>query len=73
MSIVFSEHAKEQLKRRKISQVKIIQVVRKPQDIITSYRRRKLRRLQNGGRILQVVTITEGSKIIIISGYYIKK
>ena len=71
MSIVFSEHAKEQLKRRKISQAKIIQVVRKPQDIITSYRRRKLRRVQNGGRILQVVTITEGSKIIIISGYYI--
>jgi hypothetical protein len=73
MSIVFSEHVKEQLKRRKISQVKIIQVVRKPQDVITSYRRRKLRRVQNGGKILQLVTITEGSKIIIISGYYIKK
>lgn len=73
MSIEFSKHAKEQLRRRKISQKLAIKVIRNPEETLSSYRRRKLRRVVSGDKILQIVTITEGSKITIVSGYYIRR
>lgn len=43
MPIVFSDHAKAQLKRRGISQKRAIETVRDPQDIISSFKTRRLR------------------------------
>ena len=73
MPIVFSNHAKFQLRKRHISQKKILETVRNPEEIRTSFKKRRLRRKLLGDKILQVVTITEGSRITVISGYYVRK
>lgn len=73
MPVAFSDHAKFQLRKRKISQELVKKAVYESIEIIPSFSDRKLRRLLIGGKILQVVTITEGSKITVISGYYIRR
>ena len=73
MPIVISNHAKRQLKRRKISQKLVLSSVRNPQEIIGSYRDRKLRRKLVGSKMLEIVTRTEGSKITVITAYYLKE
>jgi len=73
MPIVFSDHAKFQLRKRQISQKRIIETVRNPQEVIPSFKKRRLRRKIIGGKILQVITVTEGSRITVISSYYLKK
>ena len=73
MPITFSNHAKFQLKKRQISHKRILETIRNPQAIIPSFKKRRLRRKLFGGKILQVVTVTEGSKITVVSGYYVKK
>lgn len=74
VGLKFSEHARAQLKRRKISQIKVIsQVVYKPEEILTSFRGRKLRRKTIRGKMLEVVTSTEGSKITVVTAYYLKE
>ena len=72
MPIVFSDHAKLQLRRRKISQKLIIDVVRNRKEMLSSFKERKLRRKIIGDKLLEVVTRTEGSRITIITGYYIE-
>ena len=72
MSIIFSEHAKRQLRRRRISQKLIISVVKNHKEMTASFKERKLRKKIIGDKILEVVTITEGSRITIITGYYIE-
>jgi len=71
--IKFSDHAKFQLKKRKISQKRTLETVRNPGEIIKSFKNRRLRRKIYDGKILQVVTITEGSRITVISSYYLRK
>lgn len=71
--IKFSDHAKFQIRKRHISQKIILETVRNPKEIIPSYKNRRLRRKLIGDKILQVVTITEGSRITVISGYYLRK
>lgn len=73
MPIVFSDHARLQLKRRRISNKRALETVRSPQEIIQGFKNRRLRRKMYGARILQVVTISEGSRITVISGYYLKR
>lgn len=73
MPIVFSDHAKKQLRRRRIPQKLIIHVVRDPQETKVSFKGRRLRRRMHGDKILQAVTVTEGSKITVVSGYYLRK
>lgn len=48
-------------------------MVRNPDEIKLSYKNRKLRRKLMGGKILQVITITEGPKIAVISDYYLRR
>lgn len=69
--IVFSDHAKEQNKRRKIPEKWIIETVNSPEEILESFRGRKLRRKHFGDKILEVVTITKGTRIIIITQYWL--
>ena len=73
MPIKFSDHAKFQLRKRHISQKLTLETVRNPQEIRLSYKNRRLRRKLFGDKILQAVTITEGSRITVISGYYLRK
>ncbi|MEK7558726.1 MAG: DUF4258 domain-containing protein [Patescibacteria group bacterium] len=73
MPVVFSDHAKFQLKERNISQKRMLEVVMNPTETSQSFKNRRLWRKSFGGKILQAVTITEGSKITVISGYYLRK
>ena len=69
--IEFSEHAKERNLRRRIPKDRIIQTVKEPEEILNSSKGRKLKRKKFDDKILEVVTITEGKKIIIITQYYL--
>jgi len=73
MPIKFSEHAIAQIKRRQISKKRILETVNNPEEVIESVKNRRLRRKLYGGKILQAVTVTEGSIITVISGYYLRK
>ena len=72
MPIVFSVHAVLQLKRRKISKRLVIEAVENSEDISSSFKSRKLRRESIGGKILEIVTKTEGNKITVITAYYLR-
>jgi len=71
--IIFSDHAEFQLKKRGIPQKRIFDTIRDPQEIIPSFKNRRLRRKLFGDKILQVITVTEGSRITVISSYYLRK
>lgn len=73
MPIEFSDHAKKQIKKRGISQKKIIETVRNPEEIILSFKTRRLRHKTFGDKILRVITITEGSRITVVTSYYIRR
>lgn len=71
--IVFSDHAEEQLRRRKISRKLVEETVRSPEEILESFRGRKLRRKRFGGKILEIVTITKGSRMTVVTQYWLKQ
>ena len=73
MSIEFSDHALEQVKSRKIPRKRIIDTIKNPQKKIKSFKNRILRQKQFGSKILEAVTITEGSKITVITVYYLEE
>jgi len=73
MPIVFTDHAKKQLKERQISQKRAGETVSNPQAILPSFKNRRLRRRRFGAKILEAVTVTEGSKITVITSYYLKR
>lgn len=73
MPVKFTDHAKFQLRKRHLSQKRILEIVKNPDEIKISYKNRRLRRKSVGGKILQVVTVSEGSRITVISGYYLRK
>lgn len=69
MPIKFSDHALEQIRERRLSKAQVKKTVENPDEILPSFRDRKLRRKKFGGKILEVVTVSEGSKITIITAY----
>jgi hypothetical protein len=71
--IKFSDHAKRQLRTRKIPQHVVIQAVGSPQKISSSFRHRKLRQMRFDDKILEVITKTEGSIIIVITAYFLEE
>lgn len=73
MPIHFSNHAIKQLEKRGISHKLISRAVETPEEIISTYRMRKLRRIHHNGKLLEVVTKTEGPRISVVTGYYIKE
>lgn len=73
MSIKFSEHARQQLKRRNISENLVKKAVQNTKEILPNFRDRKLRRMKNGDKMLEVITRTEGSRITIITAYYLEE
>lgn len=73
MSIKYSNHAKKQIKERKISVIRVSKAVENPEIKIISSRNRKLRQRQFGSKLLEVVTVTEGSRITVITAYYLEE
>jgi hypothetical protein len=73
MSIKFSDHAVRQLKERKISRKQVIDTVGEPKVTSRSFKNRTLRQRQFGSKILEVVTVTEGSRITVVTAYYLKE
>lgn len=69
--IVFSDHSVEQNKKRKISESRILRTVSSPDDVEKSSRGRVIRRKKFGNKILEVITVTEGSRVTIITQYYL--
>lgn len=72
MPIVFSDHAEYQIKRRKISKKTVLKAVQHPDRIVPSYRGRRLRKMRIGDKMIEVVTKTEGSRITVVSAYYLE-
>lgn len=71
--IVFSKHVKERLAKRRILKTRVTKTVQFPEEISESSRSRKISRKKFGNKILEVVTITEGSIITVITAYYLEK
>lgn len=72
MPIKFSDHVIIQLKERHISKIRVKETVKNPDKILSSFKNRRLRQKSFGGNILEVVTVTEGSRITIVTAYYIQ-
>ena len=73
MSIKYSDHAKKQIKERKIPVNSVNETVKNSERKIISSRNRKLRQRQFGSKILEVITVTEGSRIAVITAYYLEE
>ena len=73
MPIKFSKHAEDQIKIRKISKTLIAKTVYEPESILSSFKKRKLRQKKVGDKLLEVVTKTEGSRITVVTAYYLKE
>lgn len=69
--IIFSEHAVLQRIKRKISENRILETIKKPDESESSFRNRRLSRKKYGDKMLEVVSILEGENIIIITEYYL--
>jgi hypothetical protein len=72
MNVDFSDHAKIQIQRREIPKNRIVETVQNPEETENSYRGRVLQRKRYQDKILEVVTITEDRRIIIVTAYYLK-
>lgn len=72
LDIEFSDHAIGQLKKRGLSVNNVNETVKNPEKKIRSFKNRMLRQRRFGSKILEVVTVTEGSIITIITAYYLE-
>ena len=73
MNIEFSEHAKDQNKKRKIPIRWIKETVVAPNEIAKSYRNREIRKRQFDGKILEVITVKENNSIVIVTQYFVEE
>ncbi len=73
MKIEFSKHAEERIKSRKISKIRVIEVIKNPNNVIISFRFRQLLQRTYNDKILEVVTKVEGEKVTVITAYYFVK
>lgn len=71
--IVFSEHALEQLKQRKISKKSIKDTIKSPENKIKSFRGRELRQKGFGDKILEVVIYEDEDLINVVTGYFLEE
>ena len=73
MKVEFSDHARHQRKKRAIDRIHILDTVKNPDEVINSYRSRKLYRKWIQRKLLEVVTVKERDTIIIVTAYYLDK
>lgn len=70
--IIFSDHAVYQIRKRRISKTFITKVIMSLHESERSYRGRVVRRQPIGKKMLEVITVTEGSKITVVTAYFTK-
>jgi hypothetical protein len=73
MRIKFSRHAKERLTERKISEKLVIEAIKTPDEVIITYRDRRLFKLHTHGKILEVVAVEEKGFYEVVTAYYIEE
>lgn len=73
MNIEFSDHAKKQIKERKIQKSRVTSVVKKPTRKVKSFGNRMLLQKRFGSKILEVVTVGEKSQVTVITAYYLEE
>ena len=73
MKIEFSNHSLDQIKKRNITKISVIKTINDPDEILPSYRKRKLIRKSFNDKILEVVTTIENNKVIVITAYLLKE
>jgi hypothetical protein len=71
VKLEFSSHAKEQLKRRRVSQKKVLKTVDNPDKVLPSYKNREIYRKVFEEKILEVVVINEDNIFVVITAYYL--
>lgn len=69
MPIVFSEHALDQINERNLSQEDVKSIIKDSKQLISSFRGRKLRTGIINGKLVEVITKTDGNKITVITAY----
>lgn len=69
--IIFSAHAKSRLKHRHIPKQWVIETISQPDTKNLSFKNRRLFRRRYGDKILEVVTIQEDVKTIIVTQYWL--
>lgn len=73
MEIDFSEHSLDQLKERsRISKEMVLETIDKPDKTLQSYKERTLYQKEYAGTTLEVVTIIEDGKMIVITEYFLE-
>lgn len=73
MKIKLSDHAQKQRIERKIPLKDILQTVKNPESKARSFKKRQLLQREFGGKILEVVNVTEKGIITVIIQYYLEK
>lgn len=71
--IIFSKHALEQLKIRKIQKKQVHKTVKYPENSIKSFRSRELRQRIFNGKILEVVIYESEEQIDVITQYFLEE
>lgn len=71
MEIEFSDHVVEQIKRRGISKKKVLETVDNPDREMLSSRGRRLLQKKFGDKVLEVVSVWEKGRLIIVTAYYL--
>jgi hypothetical protein len=74
MEIEFSQHALDQLKiRTNITRAMVRKVLNDPDNISRSFKGRRLYRKAYGQQILEVVTVKEDNKLVVITEYFVEQ
>ena len=74
MKIEFSKHALDQIKeRQRITREMVVEAIENSGEVLESYKGRKLFRRTYSNEVLEVVTIEESGKIIVITEYFLEK
>ncbi len=71
--IIFSQHALDQLKKRKITKKSVKNTIKNPDNKIKSFRGRDLRQKVFSGKILEVVVYESPEQVDIITQYILEE
>ena len=73
MEVRFSKHAIDQLKvRSRITKTMVLEVLKKPDNVSSSYRDRELYSRKYGKEVLEVVVTKEDNKLVVITQYFLE-
>lgn len=74
MEIEFSGHSLDQLKERPtVTKEMVLETINNPDKKLSSYKQRTLYQKHYAENILEVVTILDSGKIVVITEYFLEK